>query len=109
MKKTYAQLKKQFALTPAELQTIGSAAYGVWQYIAPDLMSGDMAGKTIRKAEVIELVLDANRFEDALKRTAGFKASPTLQAMFAKSYDTDVYAFLDKYLAKEVFKHARYE
>ena len=106
--KSYTQLNKQFSLDEMELKTIHRAARDVWNHIAGDIMEA-MNGRSIPRSHVIELVLDADRFEQELKRTKEFKASERLQKMFAQSYQPDTYDFLEAYLKKEVFTYARYE
>jgi hypothetical protein len=120
--KTLTQLKKQFDLSETELRAIRWAADGVWNDCAGDVLEAIAMEKngygrrgkhtaenvSLPKSHVIEIVLDANRFEESLKRMKEFKESPKLQAMFKKSYDAEVYDFLESYLKKEVFTYATY-
>jgi hypothetical protein len=97
--------------TPEELKVIGSVANRVWSEIAHDCLSseGDGAGLgTLKRDEVIELVMDANRLEDALKREV---KRAGLDETFMKRVEEDIYSKesqIERHLSKDVFKHSRY-
>jgi len=65
--KTKAVAAAALGITPTVLDVIGNAAYAVYQEIGADL-SALNDGKLMRRAEVIETVLDASRTEQRLVR-----------------------------------------
>lgn len=64
-----AKTKAQF--TDVELETLRRAARSVWDYVGGDALSAlaEEGRDTMKRAEVIELALDAGRLEDELTRT----------------------------------------
>jgi hypothetical protein len=90
-------------LSDSDRRAIKSAA----QEIAYDLISAN-DGRPVKKAEVIECVLDADRFLGRLKESTEFKLSTPLQEFYADFYGTDAYKETEKFLKKEVFTYASY-
>lgn len=61
------------ALSPEQKKLLQSIAHRVWEEIASDVMSAvdeGGGGTSIPRADVIEVVLDAGRFEDDVKKKA---------------------------------------
>ena len=55
--------------TPEELREVRSAALRLWNEIAYDAFeAGGRRRKSLKRAEVVELVCDAGRLEDQLRR-----------------------------------------
>ena len=110
--------KKAKLFSDEELKTMQSAAYAVWDYIGADCLNAvaDEKGKdvnavTMSRAEVIELSLDAGRFEDQLadmRRNATRAGRPTvvtddlMARIAACDYKTLIAA------VKPAFTYARY-
>jgi hypothetical protein len=64
---TEEQRKLSPPLTPEQLKLVQESVRSTWNYIAYDLIECN-GGKPIKKAEVVECVLDADRMEyDARK------------------------------------------
>jgi len=68
-------MKFSIEFTGSEMMELHSIARGVWEYIGHDTLqcvaeekSKNINAVSITRAEVIELVLDAGRFEDHMKR-----------------------------------------
>lgn len=110
---TRAQAAKKFPLTPEELRLLDYAAEGVWQAIGCDVLQALGEGKrnpdsvTVSRSTVIELVMDANRLEDELRRDM----TPGLSALFPDIQSGNwghSIAALSAYLKADVFKFSRY-
>jgi len=93
---------KTALFTEQEVATIRSAALSVWNEVAFDLMSAvrEEGKSTIPRAEVIEVVCDAGRLEEELKRR-----NPEL----VTKWEAQGYKEMEKFMKKHVFLHARYE
>jgi len=93
-------------LFPEELRAIEWSANAVWNAVAQDaLLMG-----SVSRAEVIEIVLDADRLFEELHHNRVFRSSPKLQKMFEGRYaDRDLMNWLDHHLKTVVFSYPRYE
>jgi hypothetical protein len=103
--------KRPPLFTPEELKIIGDAAQAVWNEIGYDVLQaigqekgGSAESATVKKSDVIEMVLDAGRLEDQLKRTKG--VTDDLQERVRK----DLYSgsIIERYLGRSVFTFAIY-
>lgn len=103
-------MKKTLKFTDAERKVIAYAAQGVWQEIGCDVLqaigqeNGKGEGATLSKRDVIELVLDASRLEDALGRAKDGKALVTRVAKDIYGTPSEV----EQFLKTDVFRYARY-
>jgi hypothetical protein len=104
-------VKTKPVFSDTELGIIASAARRVWDEIGHDLLQcvADEKGKdinavTLSRANVIEVITDASRLEDELKRRH-------VEGDFLTRVETDLYktkhSVIDKHL-KTVFVHGRY-
>lgn len=93
--------------TAAELETIGRAAYRVWNDIAGDIFSAIAAeGRdTLPRDEVIELVLDASRLEEQLREQK--VGRDLLDRVAADLYKTK-HSAIEAHLTRNVFTYAHY-
>lgn len=99
-KKTSKITKNPF--TPEQLEVLSGIFHSVWQYIAYDTlqMVQEMDGKDyVTRAEVVELVLDADRPTD-------FTKTPEQKALYKQFCELD-YKLQDKLVTK-MFTYARY-
>lgn len=100
-------LMKKFNLTEADVRLIGSEANAVWEECAYDIFAEMKPGKTIPRSHVLEIVLDADRLRDRVRRHRN--ARPELKAVINRDdFYPVVSAEIRKYLTKEVFKYSRY-
>ena len=102
-----------------EQRAIARAAQQVWDEIGGDCLQALAEDKgrtpesvTMSRRDVIALVLDANRFEDALARLLRRDASSALdpQQLLARVRE-DIYgqrSEIERYLKTDVFKYSRY-
>lgn len=107
-KKHLEKLEAKFSLTDEEKRIVQSHADALWGEVAYDVL--DAFGgrdKTVPRSTVIEIVLDAGRLEDKLKRGKVFKDHPAIEALFPKKWDNDASNYL-QHLMQERFKYARY-
>lgn len=96
--------------TDDERKIIASAAHAVWNEIGYDVLQavGEENGRgaeaaTVSKADVIEMVLDASRLEDQLRRGDG-------KALVQRVAD-DIYgqrSEIEAFLKRDVFTYSRY-
>lgn len=99
-KKTSKATKNPF--TPEQLKVLSGIFHSVWDYIAYDTLSmvQEMDGKDwIPRAEVVELVLDADRPTD-------FAKTPEQKQLYKQFCELD-YKLQEKITAA-MFPHARY-
>lgn len=94
-------------LTPKELSDLHACAQSVWQEICGDVLSAVAEDKgisvnrvTISRNEVVELVIDADRLEEHMRRAK--LLTPALAQLF-KTYDGSLAA-----LVKAGFAFQRY-
>ena len=82
----------------------------MWNEVGYDLLSavGEESGRgqraTVSKADVIEVVLDASRLEEQLRRSTGDKA-------LVERVAADIYgdrSEVERFLKTDVFRYARY-
>lgn len=99
--------KTPVLLTPEEKRTLFSAAHAVWNYIGSDVLQcvADEQRKNINSVnipadEVVEVVCDADRLHDELRRQK--KLTPNIEAIFAD------YPQLERLLLRECFTCGRY-
>ncbi len=90
--KRLRDLQAKFPLTEKEQQTIQSTADGIWSEVAYDALEGSPR-KTLSRATVLEIVMDAGRLEEALERFGDLK-NPAIAALFSRPYDTDASIYL---------------
>lgn len=117
------KLIQQFGLTPSDVTTIVHAGYQTWCYIGGDVLQAvaDDKGKsvdavTVSRAEVIELVLDADRIDDALQPRRKVMndilptdpLSPAGRALIRVKYDTEDARQLMQLLMRDAFPYTRY-
>jgi hypothetical protein len=86
-------------ITPKQAETIQYEAHGLYQYIGADLPPDNKKRGTCRRATIIEVVLDAGRLEEQLKR----KDEALAKAVFAADYQTLIA------LVGPAFPYAEYE
>ena len=110
------KLMKMLSVTAEDERAIKSAAQAVWQYIGCDILQaiGDEKGisaeqATISKANVIELVLDADRLSEQLspRRNRPDPLTPAGRAFLDKSYIGNDRALMHIFM-KETFTYNRY-
>jgi hypothetical protein len=99
--------KTPVVLTPEEKRTLFSTAHAVWNNIGGDVLQcvADEQRKNINHVnipadEVVEVVCDADRLHDELRRSK--KLTPNLEAIFAD------YPQLEQLLRQECFTFTRY-
>jgi len=99
---------KPIVLTDKEKHALFGAAQGVWEYIASDLlqcaadeMKVDIGSVCISADEVVEVVCDAGRLYEEMKR--GKLLTPNLKLLLAGGYPQ-----LEKLLLTECFTLGRY-
>jgi len=99
--------KTPILLTPEEKNTLFSAAQSVWNNIGGDVLQcvADEQRKNINHVnipadEVVEVVCDASRLHEDLKRNK--ELTPNLEAIFAD------YPQLERLLLRECFTCGRY-
>ena len=104
------KLRMLFPLTEAEKKIIFYAAQTLWDNIGYDVLNAVAEDKgknintvTIPRAEVIELVLDAERLKEMLRK----ETSEGIQRLFPKTWDRDSSDY-QGILLKECFQHGRY-
>lgn len=85
--------------TEDEMREIRAAAHAVWEEIASDIF-GEESASSIPRSEVIELVADANRLGDMLKRRG------KLNALLISKIDSYLYEV--EPIVKAAFPYARY-
>ena len=115
--------KKAAKFNSDERTMIARAAQQVWDEIGGDCLSAlaeertgrAREGVTMSRRDVIEVVLDASRFEDALARVLRVERlrrepRPLDPQLHARAVD-DIYgkrSEIEAFLKSDVFKHARY-
>ena len=99
--------KPPILLTPEEKRTLFSAAQSVWNNIGSDVLQmvaeekrKDINHVNIPADEVVEVVCDASRLHEDLKRNK--ELTPNLEAIFAD------YPQLERLLLRECFTCGRY-
>jgi len=109
MPKLTKKLKLAFPLDDAEAAALRSCALTVWNYIGSDVMQmvNEEGKDSIPRSHVIELVCDAGRLEDEIRRhyksgRTNDLVPPQLVAAL-KNYD-----FLKAFLQDEAFNYQRY-
>lgn len=105
-------LMKKIGINDADAAEIRGAAYATWQYIGGDVLqavadekgiSADHA--TVSRADVMELVLDADRISEQLvRRPLSDAAKAMMRDMYAPGDGRD----LIHILVKEAFPYTRY-
>lgn len=91
-------------LDPRTEQAIASAGMAVWQAIGCDAFEDMKPGATLSRGEVLELVMDADRLVDMLKRSG---ASEVAQQA-AADYSPAGSARTREILVRLGFRFARY-
>lgn len=104
---TKRQLAQQFPLTADELKTFNRAAQQVWSDIAYDVLESN-DGKDLPRSHVIELVHDADRLKEAVKRATRKEGMPAGLAALFPDYGSRVSSDAVDLLLKDVFKYSRY-
>jgi len=82
-----------------EMELIADSANAVWQEIGDDILG--MEGGSIPRSDVIEVVVDAGRLEDRLKKDGIGKS--IIDKWLSLSYEEK-----EKLLTKHAFKYERY-
>jgi hypothetical protein len=108
--KSVVVLRKMFPLTPEEKKIIFRAAQTIWDNIGYDTLQAVAEDKrknintvTITRSEVIELVLDAERLKELLRK----ETSEGILRLFPKVWDRDSSDY-QGLLLKECFEFGRY-
>ena len=113
------KLIRHFNLSETDVRIITMAAHGVWEQVAGDCLNSiaeykgkDPEAVTMSRAEVIEVVLDACRLEDELKR---HKLSPECKHFIDVWHEfryqhpeNQLARDLIKILMRETFTYSRY-
>ena len=98
-KLTRKELAAKFPLTEADLKELRDSALQVWNDIGYDVLQA-MPRNEMKKAEVIEVVLDANRFSEEVRLST--RTSPQLKALFPAIWNRDAHDYVHL-LMKDIF------
>jgi hypothetical protein len=100
---------ERYPLTADEASLVQGLARRLWEEIGYDVLSAN-DGKSVGRAEVIELVLDAGRLDELVHRQPEWKTSANLRKLFQPNGDSCSDGRTERLeaLMKETFRFARY-
>jgi hypothetical protein len=98
------KLATLFPLSPIDLLVLANCAHAVWNNIGFDVLEG-VPRQTISRAAVIEVVVDADRLAEQVRRDA--RASDALKALFPNAWDRNAADYRDL-LLRDVFQYSTY-
>lgn len=101
----FRKLREKFPLAPEEKTIILRAGNAIWSEIAYDCLEG--SSRTIPASQVIELVIDASRLEEHLKRHKHLAQFPRIAALFPEKFDIDASDYVWE-IMREQFPTGRY-
>lgn len=104
-KRRLAKLQEKFPLSSDETRMIQATADAVWGECAFDVLEGSPR-RTVSKAVVMEIVLDADRLRDRMRRGKVFD-NPRIAALFPERYEEDASDYL-YHIVSQGFQYPRY-
>lgn len=75
-KRAAAEVAARLGITDEDVKTIVGAAHQVWNDIAYDVFTSMEGPSSIPRSHVVELVLDASRWEKAVSRPRRYRGGP---------------------------------